>query len=466
VSDHPAILHVNTTDVAGGAARVAWDLFQACRARGYPSWLAVGRKRTDDPDVIAIPNEASRHAWARGWRKIAQRLERAEARRRLSGPAGNLAAMLAEPARRLAEMRGREDFDFPGSRRLLSLTPRRPDVLHAHNLHRGYFDLRILPELSRRLPVLLTLHDAWLLSGHCAHSLGCERWKTGCGACPDLSLYPAIARDATAYNWKRKQEIFRRSRLYVATPSHWLMAKVEQSVLAPAVQDARVIPNGVDLSRFRPGDRRTARALLGLPESAVILLSTATRITQNPWKDYPTLKQAAAIVGDTLRDRQVILLVLGETSPVELAGATQIWFVPHESNATVVARYYQAADVYVHSSRADTFPSAILEALACGVPTVATAIGGIVEQIVDGETGLLVFEQDPEELARRIIDVLTNELLTRRLSEESARTARARFDLAAQVESYVRWYTTLSERLTQGPPREPGGASSCPGASQ
>jgi glycosyltransferase involved in cell wall biosynthesis len=446
VPDHPAILQVNTTDVAGGAARVAWDLFQAYRARGYPSWLAVGRKRTDDPDVIAIPNEASRHVWARGWRKISQRLERAEALRKLSGAAGRLTALLAEPARRISEMRGREDFDFPGSRRLLSLAPRPPDVLHAHNLHRAYFDLRTLPVLSRRLPVLVTLHDAWLLSGHCAHSLDCERWKTGCGECPDLSLYPAIARDATAYNWKRKQEIFRHSKLYVATPSRWLMAKVEQSMLAPAVHEARVIPNGVDLRHFRPGDRRDARATLGLSADAVILLSTGTRIRQNAWKDYPTLRDAARIVGETLPGREVTLLVLGETSADEPAGPARVRFRPHEIDPSRVARYYQAADVYVHAARADTFPSSILEALACGAPTVATAVGGILEQIADGETGLLADPADSRAVAAHVVTIVTDDAVRRRLSSAAIRTAREHFDLDSQVTSYLRWYGRLSGR--------------------
>src|SRR5262245_57510309 len=443
--DRPVILQVSRADVGGGAARVAWDLFQAYRARGYPSWLAVGIKRTEAPGVMAIPNEANRNPWARGWRRVSQRLERAGAMPRVARSLGRLCAFLAEPRRVVARSRGREDFDFPGTRRILSLPPRPPDVLHAHNLHRAYFDLRVLPALSRRLPLLLTLHDAWLLSGHCAHSLACERWKSGCGACPDLSLYPEIARGATAYNWNRKREIFRRSLLYVATPSRWLMAKVEHSILAPAIQEARVIPNGVDLCQFRPGDRRQARSRLGLSHDAVILLATGTRFTQNVWKDYPTLKAAAGIVGDTIRDRHVTLLVLGDTSPDEPAGAAQVRFVPHENDPSAVARYYQAADVYVHAARADTFPSSILEALACGTPTVATAVGGIVEQIVDGETGLLV-NGDPRLLADRITEILRDRTLRDRLSNEATKAARERFNLDVQVESYLRWYTALAER--------------------
>ena len=80
-------------------------------------------------------------------------------------------------------------MEFPGSHRVLDVTPAPPDILHCHNLHGEYFDLRILPELTRRLPVVLTLHDAWLLGGGCAHSVDCDRWRDDCGDCAQADLY-------------------------------------------------------------------------------------------------------------------------------------------------------------------------------------------------------------------------------------------------------------------------------------
>src|SRR5206468_11861629 len=143
-------------------------------------------------------------------------------------------------------------------------------------------------------PLVITMHDAWLLSGHCAHSFACERWQTGCGECPDLTIPPAIARDATAFNWKRKRDLYARSRFYVAAPSRWLIDKLARSILAPAVIESRVVPNGIDLEVFRPGDRATTRAKLDLPQDADVLLFTALSIRENVWKDYQTLRAAIA----------------------------------------------------------------------------------------------------------------------------------------------------------------------------
>ena len=255
------------------------------------------------------------------------------------------------------------------------------NIVHCHNLHGGYFDLRVLPRLSREVPVVATLHDAWLLSGHCAHSFDCERWRSGCGHCPDLSIYPPLKHDGTAYNWRRKQRIFAKSRLYVATPSAWLMRKVEESILAAGIVESRVIPNGVDLGTFRPGDRARARAMLNIPADARVILFTGYGIRRNIWKDYETMRAAISRVAEQLRGENVLFIGLGEESPPERLQSAEFRFVGYVSDGEEVARYYQAADMYIHAAKVDTFPNSVLEALACGIPVVATAVGGIPEQV-------------------------------------------------------------------------------------
>ena len=65
----------------------------------------------------------------------------------------------------------------------------------------------------------------WMFTGHCAHSLECELWKNGCGHCPDLTLYPSLLRDGTKSNHALKRRIYKKSKLYISTPSKWLMEK-------------------------------------------------------------------------------------------------------------------------------------------------------------------------------------------------------------------------------------------------
>lgn len=443
------ILQVSTCDIAGGAEKVAWSLFQAYRQRGYASWLAVGYKRSEDPDVFEIPRLRQSVPWARPCWILHGRLAPLENRVRGIWRLRYWLRTLAGGRPALERELGREDFHFPGSRRLLQLPPERPDVVHAHNLHGDYFDLRFLSRLSHQVPVILTLHDAWLLSGHCAHSFECERWRTGCGQCPDLFIYPAIRRDATAYNWRRKGDIYRRSRLYIATPSHWLMDKVRQSMLARAIVEARVIPHGIDLSLFRPGSRQGARAELELPQNVDVFLFTANSIRHNIWKDYATMREALTRVAETQEKKQILFLALGEDAPSERIGCAEIRFIPYQRDPKIVASYYQAADVYVHAARADTFPNTVLEALACGIPVVATAVGGIPEQVEDGVTGFLTPMGDSEMMADRIVRLLTDHDRRRQMGARAAEIAQKRFDLNRQADEYLAWYQEILRRDRQ-----------------
>jgi len=403
------VLQISTTDRGGGAEAVALSLHRALRARGNDAWLAVGYRRTSEDGVLEIGQAGSR-------------------RRRA----------LTDPGVLLDALRGREDFRFPASRRVLELPPRPPDVVHVHNLHGGYFDLRGLPELGRRARLVATLHDAWLFTGHCAHPFDSDGWLRGCGDCPHLRTYPALLRDGTVFNLARKRSIYAGIELAVVTPSRWLMDMVERSVLAPAAVRREVIPNGIDLEVFAPGDRAQARRELGLASPSPLVVFSAQGGRANEFKDFSTLREALG----RLRV-PVEAVVLGDPVPAqEQVGRATVRAVGALSPGEV-ARWLRAADVYVHPSRADTFPSGVLEALACGTAVVASRVGGIPEQVHE-ETGVLVEPGDPEALAAAIESLIGDPVLRGRLAAAGARDARERFSLERQVDAYLALYARLS----------------------
>ncbi len=464
------ILQVNTRDVAGGSEAVARNLLDAYGRLGHDAYLAVGSTIRSQPNVVSLAphDRKTAHGWlCRRLPVFVNRITRrntAALERRLRAFAG--------PARRFRRWRGHEDFDYPHSRQLLQHVPQVPDVVHCHNLHGGYlpaggyFDLRYLSELSRMVPVVLTLHDAWLLSGHCAHSLACERWENGCGSCPDLTLYPAIQRDATARNWEVKRNIFAESRLYIATPCRWLMDRVDRSMLKSSVAAQKVIPNGIDLAIFKPavsGTRMTLRREANIPLETTVMVTVAAAIKTNPWKDYAMLRRSIALVGELSRDQDMIMLIVGDSGPTERIGGLTIRFIPFIDGPERIAALYQLADIYLHPARADTFPNTVIEALACGVPVVATAVGGIPEQIkglrdagagngmsadgnsyaADDATGVLVAPGSADGMAEAVMMLSGNALLRKKLGANAALDAAARYDLSQQVQRYLDWYSEI-----------------------
>lgn len=439
------ILQVNCFDNIGGAARIAWDLHRGYRSRGENSDMAVEVKTSQDPAVRIIPRSESSGFPDRFLYSIGLWMEQQVKHYGLMIGGKNIGRFLkktSEYRHWWTIFQGREDFDFPGSWNLLQTSAVLPDVVHLHNLHSNYFDLRFLPKLSTSYPAIITLHDMWLLTGHCAHSFDCARWETGCGACPYLDTPPAVRKDATSYNWNRKKEIYEKSKLYLAFPSKWIMDKAKESILAPAIMDSRVIHNGVDLSLFCPGDKLSARIALNLDPESLVILFVAIGSSNNLFKDFSTMRNALELVSGQLSGRKVTLIALGgddSLSNIQI-GNMEILFAPYVSDMKKVAQYYQASDLYLHAARGDTFPNVVLEALACGTPVIATGVGGIPEQIKDGETGFVVPPRDSYTMAMKILNLLEDSQARKRFSFTAVEDVKRRFGLDQMIDGYLKYY--------------------------
>ena len=311
-----SILQVNASDVGGGAEVVSLALHRAFRALGHDACLAVGHARSGEDGIVQIGDGRSRRSRA-----------------------------LRDPGVLLDVARGHEDFRFPASRGVLDLPPQPPDVLHVHNLHGGYFDLRLLP---RALGAAANGRDH---ARRMALQRGTVRTRStpsagreGCGSCPHLDSYPALRVDGTAENWQRKAALYEHSRFHVVCPSAWLLERAQRSMLAPAIASARVIPNGVDVELFAP-ERRAER-----DEPVVLFAAQGART--NKYKDFRTLRSALEL----LRDRRLLAVALGEAAPEERIGAVTLRSEPFETHEEVAARF-RGADLYVHAARADNRPS-------------------------------------------------------------------------------------------------------------
>lgn len=435
------VVQVSSMDQGGGAERIASDLARSLSRRGFDSHLAVGRRFGEADDSLLIDNVGARSRWARALLSIAPepkgpntpltRWRRAE---RVTLKA------LAEPARTLARLRGREDFDHPATLSLLDIAGRPADILHLHNLHGSYFDLGALPALTAAVPTVATAHDMWLATGHCAYAMECGRWRSGCGSCPHLDTVPAIPRDATEANLARKRWIYEHSSIHLVGPSRWVLDTLEDSALAPAIASSTLIPNGVDLTVFHPGDRAAAREALGIPRNARVLMFTVASVA-NPYKDFQSIRDALPRIAERVGD-DVLLLSLGRFPDGEDVGGL-VRSIPYLGSAAEVALHLQASDVVTHMAHAENHPLAILEAQACGVPVVASRVGGIPETMVEGVTGELVPESDTAALADRVSALLLDDERRERFARAAADHARDHFGLDRMVEDYIALYERI-----------------------
>ena len=201
------------------------------------------------------------------------------------------------------------------------------------------------------------------------------------------------------------------------------------------------IPYGIDLDHFKyvPGGRDN----FNLPSDQPIILFSAWYETKRAVGVRKGLADlATAFIEHVLPAvPNAILAVAGES------------FVPNHPNVRPlglvgiegVPRLLSAVNVYVLPTLADNFPYTILEAMACGTPVIATNVGGIPEQIVDGHTGLIVPPSSPLALGRAIVDVLLNAENAKFMGLNGRRRAAEYYSMNSFVDSYERLFNSLSK---------------------
>ena len=402
-----SILHFSTADNMGGSGRSAYRIHTGLRELGQRSRMLVGQKVTSDPDVGTVY-------------------------RGMTGRIGNFAADS------ITARLGMQYLLVPTSGRVRRHQwVEEADVIQLYNTHGGYFSHRLLPTLSKSSPIVWRLSDMWPMTGHCAYSGSCDRWESGCGRCPDLSGYPPMSIDTTALLWKLKNRLYSRSRITIVAPSSWIEEKAKNSPLLRRF-DIRRIPNGLDLSIFRPIDRSVARDMLGVDPDFKIILFSAHGVDDNPRKGSAHLvdalnrleapnKSSLVLCGEGGRDWQDKIPL-----PVKALG--------YISDDRMMAVVYSCADVIVVPSMVENLPNSVLEAMACGIPAVAYDTGGMNDAVKHMKTGYLARHGDPADLANGIGRLLDNDELRKRLGSDAKELVVEKFEKMATARAFLDLY--------------------------
>jgi glycosyltransferase involved in cell wall biosynthesis len=273
------------------------------------------------------------------------------------------------------------------------------DLVHVHDALDAV-SIATCFALSNKLPVVWTLRDCSAFTGGCLYPYDCDNFERSCGACPQLGNWPLRAGpDRTSATLRARRLLG--PRLTVLSPTDW-MADLAMRSQAFRVRPT-VIRNFVDLVRFRPRDRQALRAALGLPRDLpLFLVSAITFGDSRKGADdaMRTIRALRGAAGAVLIGRRCEELAARHPDlPVYPLG----WVRDNELLAMITA----ACDALLFPSRSDNSPNSVIEAMACGIPTVGYGVGGTGELVRDGVDGFLVPPGDVTaltEAARRVVD--------------------------------------------------------------
>jgi glycosyltransferase involved in cell wall biosynthesis len=408
------VLHISTSDNLGGSGRSAYRIHTGLKRLGVHSRMLVGTKVTDDADVELIARN-----------RYLQKFD--------------------DWANRITGRLSYQYLFYPSSLSVLRRAwMREADVVQLYNTHGGYFSHTVLPLISRRRSLVWRLSDMWPMTGHCAYSFDCERWKTGCGSCPILSDRPELYRDTTALLWRIKNWVFARSALTIVAPSNWIRGLAKESPLLGRF-DVKLIPNGLDTDVFRPVQKELAREQLGIASSQQVILFGAHSVLDKR-KGAALMREALERIAEADGALKITLIVAGLGAEQWSANLPfDVRLLGHITSDEQLASLYSAADVFVLPTLAENLPNGVLESMACATPAVTFNVGGCPDAVRHMETGYLANYLDAEDLARGIKLILRDAVLRQRLGHRSREVVEAEYNMQLQAQRYKALYNQLME---------------------
>lgn len=321
-----------------------------------------------------------------------------------------------------------------GTKKLIRcLRKQRIELLHLHNLHGYCIHLPTLFDYIKKdgIKVVWTLHDCWTFTGHCPHfdMIGCDKWKTGCHACPQIHEYPQCKLDLSKRQYRQKIGWFTGVQdMTLVSPSQWLADLTRASFLRD--YPVKVIHNGIDLSVFRPTESDFRQKYHC--ENKKILLGVA--FAWGKRKGLDVFVDLAHRLDDSY---QIVLVGTNDAMDAQLP--SNVISIHRTKNQRELAMLYTVADLFVNPTREENYPTVQMEALACGTPIVAFRTGGCPE-IIDEACGVVVEKDDINGMISEIIRICEDHPY---VAEHCTKRAN-RFNKSQNINEYIKLYHSMT----------------------
>lgn len=414
---NPLIL--STFDISGGAAKAAFRLHNGLKDININSQMLVEYKNSNDPSIVSNTNKLE---------KLLNQMR----------PTLDNLPLKFYPEHDYGTFSPQWFPDFINYKIKHLPSDIIPDIINIHWTC-GYLKIESIAKFKQ--PLVWTLHDMWSFTGGCHYSLGCNRYTESCGNCVQLESHKE--RDLSQWVWKRKAKAWQNLNLTIVTPSHWLAKVAGESSLFKNYP-IKVIPNGIDILKYKPIDRKIARKWLNLPVDKKLILSGAAK-SSSKRKGIHLFEKALQNLS-SYKD-EVELITFGSLQPSEQN--RQQWesnfkchYMGNLHDDISLALIYAAADVFVTASIQDNLPNTVMEALASGTPCVAFNIGGIPDMIEHQRNGYLAQPFEVESLAKGIDWILSNDD-PQKICDRAREKVEQEFSLELQARRYSQLFNQL-----------------------
>ena len=415
------VLHINYSDIEGGAARGAYWMHKALKQSGIESEMLVARKRSSDASVHSISGFVDKSIFNLNFEFV-----------------DNL------PLKFYAEIK---PFSFsPAATIPLIQNPiieyvnrLKPDIVNIHWAGHGLLSPEDLKRLGK--PIVWTLRDMWAFTGGCHYSGQCDRYTDNCGRCSHLQS--TKEHDLSRKVWNRKANSWQSINLTIAPISHWLAACARESKLLNKFK-IEVIHNALDTQKFKPIDKSVAREILNLPAHKKLILFGAINAISDKRKGFAYVQTAMRRLAESGFSDNTEIVIFGASEPENPPDlGLSVTYLGTLNDDVTLALAYSAADVTLVPSTQEAFGKTAMESLACGTPVVSFDSTGLKDIVDHKENGYRAACFSAEDLAHGTIWTLQNNKEQRKLSQKAREKVEKFFSLEIQAKRYINLYKEL-----------------------
>ncbi|RKG46100.1 MULTISPECIES: glycosyltransferase family 4 protein [Acinetobacter] len=404
------ILHVNTYDFFGGAARAANRLHYALLKNGIDSQMLVQNKTTDDPTIISINNTKVdkiftflRHLSDDFYLRLYSE------KKVLFSPATSSFGNVVDKINNIDA-----------------------DIIHLHWICGSFISVEDISKINK--PIVWSLHDNWAFTGGCHIKWDCNKYLDCCKSCPQLN---SLNDKDISYNvFMRKVKIYNKlSNLTIIGLSRWMMKSAKESKLL-GNKDIVNLPNLIDINKYKPFDKSVARELLNLPKNATLVMFGAINPLSDKNKGYHHILKSLKNVKSNVE-----LVVFG-SSKNNNDFNFKTHYLGNLYDDYSLNLLYNAADVFLVPSLQENLSNVIMESMACGTPVVSFNVGGNSDLILHKDTGYLSMPYDCSDFSDGIDWVIQNNK-NNAISKKCVNYIKSYFCESVVVKDYIALYMSI-----------------------
>lgn len=382
------IVHINTSDISGGAAIAAHRLHQELLKKNVDSKMLVLNKESDELTIKTASKKVDKHLN----NKIRNFFEKINFKR------------YEKRENPIIFSSGNYGIDIISFKEIIEA-----DVIHLHWINDNYINLNTIKKLAEmNKKIVWTMHDMWPFTGGCHYAGNCKNYEKKCGNCEILMTN--CEKDITRKIFLNKEKIFNQIDFIVVGCSDWISDCASKSSLFNSKKIYN-IPNVLDTKIFKKLDKKSCRDILNLKPDKKYILFGAMGATSDPRKGYSYLKETLEILKkekDEFSENLEILIFGASHSEEVLPFKTH--FLGKLFDEYTLNIVYNAADLFVSPSVEENLANTVNESLASGTPVVAFDVGGMPDMIEHCINGYLAELKNSNDLAMGIKKIIMGNL--------------------------------------------------------